>query len=253
MCVFAMKLWGAEAPATPGARSPGVLAGARGVANTPASPHVKFHNVDMDSVRWTEGFWAERFELCREATIPALFEVMHRPDNSANFQNLRIPGWAQGATIQVGGQDAAGDVEPLSYARLQRRWSPGDTIQLDLPMEVVLVEAHPLVEETRDHVAVMRGPIVYCLESVDLPEGVAIDDYRLPRQPQWRVRRDASLLRAVAVLQTEGLAVPQQRTSKSLYRPLPAGPTKRIPLHLIPYYAWCNRGEGDMTVWIPVE
>lgn len=68
----------------------GVLLGSRSVVNTSASPHVKFRNLDLGAVRWTSGFWGERFELCRQVTIPALFAVMQKPDNSANFQNLRI-------------------------------------------------------------------------------------------------------------------------------------------------------------------
>lgn len=166
---------------------------------------------------------------------------------------LRIPGWVQGATLQVNGRDADADVRPLSYARLQRRWSPGDVIQLDLPLEVVLVEANPLVEEARDHVAVMRGPVVYCLESVDLPDGVALDDVRLPREASWRARHEERLLRGVTVLETEGTVVPKSSRPAALYGPLPAGPKRRIPLRLIPYYAWSNRGQGDMTVWIPLE
>ena len=153
----------------------------------------------------------------------------------------------------MSGRDAEVDVRPLSYARLRRRWSPSDVIRLDLPLEVVPVEAHPLVEETRNHVAMMRGPVVYCLESVDLPEGVAIDDVRLPREASWRARHEEGLLRGVTVLETEGTVVPTSGRPDALYGTLPAGPTRRIPLRLIPYYAWCNRGQGDMTVWIPLE
>jgi len=171
---------------------------------------------------------------------------------------LRIPAWAQGARLQVNGRDAgvgwaSAHAVPATYVSLERRWSPGDTIQLELPLDVVLVEAHPLVEETRNHVAVMRGPIVYCLESVDLPQSVALDDVRLPRRPVWQVRHDADLLRGVTVLETQGVVVPRSNTSSALYRHVPDGSPERIPLRLIPYYAWSNRGPSDMTVWIPLE
>jgi uncharacterized protein len=166
---------------------------------------------------------------------------------------LRIPGWAQGATVQINGQAAGIEIEPLAYAELRRRWSAGDTIQIDLPMEVLMVEAHPLVEETRNHAAVMRGPVVYCLESVDLPAGTALDDVRLPRESSWQVRHDADLLRGVTVLETEARQLPPSSRSSVLYRPLPAGATSRIPMRLIPYYAWANRGPSEMTVWIPLS
>jgi uncharacterized protein len=165
---------------------------------------------------------------------------------------LRIPGWAQGATIQVNGQAAGVEIEPLSYVELRRRWIAGDTIRIDLPMEVVMVEAHPLVEETRNHAAVMRGPVVYCLESVDLPAGVALDDVRLPRGPAWQVRHDAGLLRGVTVLETEALGTAESSRSPALYRPLPTGAENRIPMRLIPYFAWSNRGPSEMAVWIPL-
>jgi len=166
---------------------------------------------------------------------------------------LRIPGWAQGATVQVNGQAAGIEIEPLAYAELRRRWSAGDTIEIDLPMEVLMVEAHPLVEETRNHAAVLRGPMVYCLESADLPAGVRLDDVRLPRQPTWQVQHDADLLRGVTVLQTEARQLPPSRLSTALYRPVPAGATGRVSVRLIPYYAWANRGPSEMTVWIPLS
>jgi hypothetical protein len=166
---------------------------------------------------------------------------------------LRVPGWAQGATIQVNGEAAGIEIEPPVYVELRRRWIAGDTIRIDLPMDAVLIEAHPLVEETRNHAAVMRGPIVYCLESVDLPAGVALDDVRMPRQPAWQVRHDAGLLRGVTVLETEARALPKSSHSSALYRPLPTGATNRIPVRLIPYFAWSNRGPSEMAVWIPLE
>lgn len=166
---------------------------------------------------------------------------------------LRIPGWAQGARLRVNGEASDVEVQPLTYAVIERRWSPGDKIQLELPMEVVLIEAHPLVEETRNHVAVMRGPIVYCLESADLPESIALPDVRLPRRPAWQVRHDPDLLRGVTVLETEGAVLPKSAPSSVLYHHAPAGPIERIKLRLIPYYAWSNRRQGDMTVWIPLE
>ena len=68
-------------------------------------------------------------------------------------------------------------------------------------MDVVFVQAHPLVEEARNQVAVMRGPIVYCLESVDLPEGVGVDDVALVADATWTPRRDKDLLGGVTVLE----------------------------------------------------
>ena len=61
------------------------------------------------------------------------------------------------------------------------QWEAGDTIELSLPMPVRMIEAHPFVEEARNQVAVVRGPIVYCLESIDLPANIRLLDVLLPR------------------------------------------------------------------------
>jgi hypothetical protein len=165
---------------------------------------------------------------------------------------LRIPGWADGAAAKINGQPVAAPLKPGTYAEFRRRWSPGERIEIELPMDVALVEAHPLVEEARNHAAVMRGPIVYCLESVDLPEGAAIDDVRLPRGPCWTTRHEPELLGGVTVLQTEACVVPSPQTGDGLYHKVPTGQARTVPIRLIPYYAWCNRGRAEMTVWIPL-
>ena len=87
---------------------------------------------------------------------------------------LRIPGWADSATIHVNGQPANATATPGTYAEIRRNWKPGDMVELQLPMPAQLIEANPLVEETRNQVAIKRGPIVYCLESPDLPEDVRV-------------------------------------------------------------------------------
>ncbi len=164
---------------------------------------------------------------------------------------LRIPGWAETASVTCNGELAAGTFHPGTYGEIRRRWSAGDIVELHLPMPVVLEQSHPLVEENRNHLAVVRGPLVYCLESLDLPEGVAVDDVRLVRDGQWNVRREAGLLSGVTVLETEGLAYPRPKDDTALYARLPVGAPTAIPLRLIPYYAWSNRGPSQMTVWLP--
>ncbi len=166
---------------------------------------------------------------------------------------LRIPGWVSGASIKINGQRFTQEVSPGSYCELRRRWSVGDTVELDLPMPVVLLESHPLVEENRNHLAVMRGPLVYCLEEKDLPAGVAIENVRIDLEAKWAVRHEANLLQGVTVLETQASIVPPAGNGGTLYRRLPAGKAETTALRLIPYYAWNNRGEGQMTVWVPVR
>ncbi len=165
---------------------------------------------------------------------------------------LRVPGWAEGAQATVNGAPVEPAPVPGTYLKLQRKWSAGDRVRLVLPMEPRLVEAHPRVEELRGQVCVMRGPIVYCLESPDLPQGVSVWEVRLPAHVKLTARFAPDLLGGVVVLEGEALRVPLGQWRGRLYRPLSPAPSERINIRLIPYFAWANRGVSEMTVWIPL-
>ncbi|MBT3288752.1 MAG: glycoside hydrolase family 127 protein [Victivallales bacterium] len=165
---------------------------------------------------------------------------------------FRIPAWANGATLRVNGSPAAAEVVPGTYAEVQRQWRPGDVVELTLPMQPRLMMAHPLVEECRNQVAVLRGPMLYCLESHDLPEGVPTHEILLPRDIELTARHDPALLGGVTVLEGMARRLPQGDWDGSLYRMAPTAPAEPVPIRLVPYYAWANRGIGEMTVWIPV-
>ena len=92
---------------------------------------------------------------------------------------MRIPGWCNKAALTVNGKPVAVTAKAAQYAEINRTWKAGDVIELDLSMPVTLIESNPLVEETRNQMAVKRGPIVYCLESTDLPKGTNVFDIAL--------------------------------------------------------------------------
>ncbi len=166
--------------------------------------------------------------------------------------HLRIPGWAASAIIAVNGDAAGVAVEPGTYAALERTWQAGDRITLELPLRPRLMLAHPEVEEAHNQIAVMYGPTVYCLEAADLPAGVRVHEVHLPRDIVLTPRHDPALLGGVTVL--EGLAC--RRTNPDwtgkLYAELPAEADEPLPIRLIPYYAWLNRGKHEMRVWLPL-
>ena len=166
---------------------------------------------------------------------------------------LRIPGWAKSATLKVEGEPFATELVPGTYASLERRWQPGTVIELNLPMPVQLIESHPLVEETRNHLAVKRGPIVYCLESVDLPEGTSLADVRIPAEVKLQPRFDADLLDGVSLLEGSFLSSKAGSWQNQLYREFDRPETSTIRATLVPYYAWSNRGASEMSVWLPLE
>ena len=114
---------------------------------------------------------------------------------------LRIPSWARNPTLADQRQPAGVPLRPQTYAEVRRHWSAGDKVELDLGMQTRLIEGHPKIEETRNQVAVARGPIVYCLESADLPAGVGIDDVAIPATAKFTPRYDSKLLNGVTVLE----------------------------------------------------
>jgi DUF1680 family protein len=166
---------------------------------------------------------------------------------------LRIPGWTRTAELDVNGTGLKVTAAPATYAEVRRRFRPGDIVELDLPMPAQLIEANPLVEETRNQVAIQRGPIVYCLESPDLPEGVRLQDVVLPASATLVAQHDAKLLGGVTVVNADVLVRPTERWDNSLYRPLRPRSERATKVRFIPYYAWSNRGPSEMSVWLPAK
>ena len=173
------------------------------------------------------------------------------PQQAADFTLcLRIPGWALGrpvpsdlyrfadskvpaVTLKVNGEPH--DVVPGAdgYVHLQRNWQVGDEVALELPMPVQRVYAHEQVKDDQGKVALMRGPLVYCLEEADQPD-VAIPRLVLPQDAALRAEHRADMLGGVTVV--TGQALDEGR------RP--------FAFTAVPYYAWANRDKGAMTVWI---
>ena len=165
---------------------------------------------------------------------------------------LRIPGWAKAAAVRINNRPVDTALKLSSYHELRRLWKIGDTVDLDLQMDTELIEANPLVEETFGEVAVKRGPIVYCLESIDLPKGVKPLDVSILPDTKFRARYDQRLLGGVAVIEGLALARPNSNWSGQLYRELRPSKPALIKLRLIPYSVWANRGPGEMSVWLPL-
>jgi len=165
--------------------------------------------------------------------------------------HLRIPGWAEGAAVAVNGKNLEAP-EAGRYVRIHRRWKAGDRIELNLPMPARLIEAHPKAEALRNQVAVMRGPVLYCLESPDLPEGVRLEDVYVPGGITLEPRPARDLPFGIIALEGETLHVPGARWSGELYRRLEKAAPRRMAVRLIPYFAWSNRGPSAMSVWLPL-
>jgi DUF1680 family protein len=165
---------------------------------------------------------------------------------------LRIPGWAESATIRVNGEPVPTAADSGTYAELRRTWHEGDSIELDIPMPAVKLEANPLVEETLNQTAFKRGPLVYCLESPDLPMGTRVSDVSVSPAAEFKPRHDDSLLGGVTVLEGPLVAQSAANWGRVLYRPLTPKARREFQGRLIPYYAWSNRDKSEMSVWLPL-
>jgi DUF1680 family protein len=166
---------------------------------------------------------------------------------------LRIPNWVDEAKIKINGTGSGEKIKFGSYVELRRNWKAGDVVELQLPMPARLIEANPLVEETRNQVAIQRGPIVYCLESPDLPKNVRVPDVAIRADAKLSDRYEPNLLNGVSVIEANLLARSSGDWDGKLYRTLGGEPEREVKARFIPYYAWANRGPSEMSVWLPLK
>ena len=167
---------------------------------------------------------------------------------------MRIPGWAKDAKILINGKADNTPLTPGSYAAIKRNWAAGDQVELTLPMEATLIEANPLVEETRNQVTVKRGPVVYCMESIDLPKDKNLFSLALPVKGKFTQKLIKIGNSEIMSLEAKAeLMQPSAWKKDQLYQEVSAKDAEEIPVTLIPYYAWGNRGHSEMAVWMPVS
>jgi uncharacterized protein len=164
---------------------------------------------------------------------------------------FRIPGWTSNAQLLINGKPSDVKLTSGQYAEVNRKWKKGDKVELILPMEAKLVEANPLVEETRNQVAVKRGPVVYCLESVDMPQQNIFNVFmpsNISLKPQ-SLKIDGA---DVMSLEGEAKLVENKDWKNVLYREV-SDQNKTAKVRLVPYFAWGNRGHSEMSVWLPLS
>jgi uncharacterized protein len=165
--------------------------------------------------------------------------------------SLRVPAWAEGATLRVDGQERA--VDAGSYATVRRSWRPGDVVELALPMTVRLVEADERIDAVRGCLAIERGPLVFTVEQVDQADDAVVDDLRLDPAGATSAEHRADLLGGVTVVTVRGRA-DRHPSADPPYRPAGEAPRaggRDVDVTAVPYFSWANRGVGPMRVWLP--
>jgi DUF1680 family protein len=186
-----------------------------------------------------------------------------KPDNNVDPKGIendkfglfmRIPGWVSGhVDVKINGKPYHHHASGGSYLEIQRQWKQGDKVDLDFPMHACFHASHPLVAENYHHLAITRGPLVYCIESADNP---TIDISQIMINPSTSIESEysADLLGGIVQLHMRGFTQPFDHAwSDHLYRPLQSvklpSRKREVELISIPYFAWANRQPGKMSVW----
>ena len=171
--------------------------------------------------------------------------------SKSNILFFRIPGWCKRYQFKINGTVPHNYVDHNNgYIGLKGKWKAGDQIELVLDMPATLLESNPLVEETRNQVTVKRGPIVYCLESTDLQQQ-NIFDVMIPANIKLQPVAMKIDIGHVMALTGEARLLQHTNWKNTLYQEVNTN-TRPVKIKLIPYYAWANRGQTDMTVWMPI-
>ncbi len=181
------------------------------------------------------------------------------PLNNRNFiLKLRIPGWAQEqavpgdlyryaspekinpVAVRINGKKV-GYTLVKGYAVIRHQWKKGDKVSLDLPMPVRKVLANEQVKADEGRFALQRGPVVYCVEGADQQVKhvtTLVADIADPFTSVYK--RDK--LSGIVELKGKGYSVTSGTDGRAK--------KKETAIVAIPYYSWCNRGAGEMAVWI---
>src|SRR5579871_1688014 len=185
-------------------------------------------------------------------------EFVVSPSVSSEFAlHVRVPEWSNHTVVSGSGINIGG-AKPGQYLALRRQWRMGDTVRIEFGMMPQLIESNARVVENNGRVAVQRGPLVYCLEGLDQPEGIALADVSIRSGKNLSAGFSESfekdLLDGVVVLKHEGAVSKASGARSSLYfsADAPASSSSKVNLTFIPYYAWLNRRPSQMQVWTPL-
>jgi DUF1680 family protein len=176
-------------------------------------------------------------------------EVVEAPERPVTVR-LRVPHWADGATL-TGPDGTTTAVGPGWATAPTATLATGDVVSLDLPVGPRLTWPDPRVDAVRGTVAVERGPLVLALESVDLPDGITLDQVRLDLAIAPRAQGDGALVRALSVSLPDRATGTPPFGSAQLIAEQREGATTALDLPLVPYHRWAERGPSTMRVFVP--
>jgi DUF1680 family protein len=198
--------------------------------------------------------------LVQESNYPwaGAITMKVKPEAPVAFKlHVRIPGWARGellpgglyeylkdenpkedVTIKVNGELIRSIQMERGYAVIDRKWKMGDRVELEMPMKVRLVEGNPSIADAKGKVVIMRGPLVFCLEETDNKSYFSDTNNGFQLHSGFRAEYQHELLGGVVSIRGTASLLAQKGG---------------IDITAIPYFAWCNREQGQMKVWLPYK
>lgn len=182
-------------------------------------------------------------------------DIVLHPSTGRYRLAMRVPGWVSEAEVRVNGQPVPAEAVPGRYLVLEREWQDGDEVQMSLSTPVQLMRANPRVEEDRASGVLMRGPVVYCVEESDVPDGNLMELYLPANAGELKAVYDPTLLKGVVAISGKAVLDTVARDQHPLYVPMNRyqyPQWRDVKVRWIPYYAWANRGAGAMKVWLPL-
>jgi uncharacterized protein len=209
-------------------------------------------------------FKGQNLEVIQKTQYPweGHVEILVNPEQAAEFNlKVRIPGWVEESAIpenlytfidqqnekviiKVNGRKVKPERQN-GYAVIGRSWKKGDRVTIDLPMNIRQLKADDKVEANHDRISLQRGPLVYCAEWPDNNNGNILS-LMFDNNPKAEAVFADTLLNGVEVIKTTAREVGRNVDSSYNY-------SEPLPVILIPYYSWNNRGPGEMMVWLPVS
>jgi len=196
------------------------------------------HNSHVGIVQRTHYPWDGNIEI----------EII--PEDPVDFGlNVRIPCWSLKEAVLINGKPTPMERNvQKGYMSIKRVWKAGDVVHLSFPMSVNRVYSHPAVRQNIGHVALQRGPVVFCLEEMDQP-GIPLSHISLPRQSVFNTGKLSETASTMPVIHAQAQRIDSDSWNKKLYGNLPCT-LQPCNITAVPYCTWNNRTSGEMKIWM---
>ncbi len=184
-------------------------------------------------------------------------DVIPQKDSQEFTLDIRVPGWARNEvlpsdlyrfsdnikpeiSVSVNGKKIDPNLEK-GFASINRKWTKGDVVELNFPMDIRRISANEKVEADKGRTALQRGPLVYAAEWKDNKDGF-VRNILLPANAPLKAGFKKDLLNGVEIITGEAFGCRADSNKK-------IAETEQ-KFTAIPYYSWAHRGKGEMSVWL---